>query len=289
MSATSDATSLAGLEGLVGQFIGCTRQRFSDLGSVSTNAYSCTVGSTKVSIGSHVGGKATNEDYVAYFEPAADGSMRWAAAIADGVSGSVLGGVAAELACKLALSTLARNHVQRSKRGAAYPILFANRVLRRIGFLIAKDPDRFCPHGVPASIWKRAVASGKFLQTTLTLVWEEDQQVQIVNVGDGGIVYSVVSDPNAFAVHSLGEGPLDCIGPQNTPRDIQAYRIENCHGLACYTDGLDDVMEQVEGAAELLLGDGSGTVADVLELIDSRHPEFVEDNLSVIRFVRSGA
>lgn len=275
------------LENLIERIRAVATERLNAAGELKTETGSCRIDSSQVSFASITGGKVGNEDYVAFLKPASEGSIQWAASIADGVSGSVLGGVAAEIACKVALSALVAVHGGNTKRNGALPILLANRVLRRIGREIETCPDQFCPIGVPVSIWNRAVTSGKFLQTTLTVLWETEDQIQIVSVGDGGIVYSQNSSPKELAFHKFGEGALDCIGPKSAPRNIEAYRMDDLACFACFTDGLHEAVDEVEEFPASLFRQTQSAAIDALEFIDHQHPEMAEDNLSVVRWMRA--
>ena len=253
-------------------------------GNLTTGVGSYSNAIAQMSFASSIGGKNANDDFIAFFNPTDDTAFDWAAAIADGVSGSLLGDVASELACITALSSLAKNPEQIIN--AAHPVSEANRALRQIGSTFENDPERYCPSGIPASIWKRALQAGKVLQTTLILIWSVENQIQIVAVGDGGLLYSVRSNENAFAVHEFGSGKLSCIGPKNVPHDVEAYQIDDWSCLACFTDGLTEVAKKVEAFSTTLFDGSSNSAHEALEFVNGQHPELAEDNLTVFRLIR---
>lgn len=225
-----------------------------------------------------------NDDFVAVWQPAYAGDVFWAAAIADGVTGSLLAQEAAELACYFGLSAIAKANPDRSAI-AKNPIAFVTRLFHLMGRRVQSAPDDFRPPNCPSSIWKLAIREGKYLQTTLTLVWSTADGLCIMAIGDGGILYSYESDPKRFTSHTFGSGKLQCLGPRSAPVQPEAYLLENWSGIACFTDGL---AEAIEGRSDFptMMFDRQENIASAIDFLNRDCPELVNDNLSAFRAMK---
>jgi len=122
------------------------------------------------------------------------------------------------------------------------------------------------------------------MQTTLNLVWATTDGLQIVAVGDGGIVYSTAENLTLLAIHQFGNGKLRCLGPMVASLEQEAYRMPRGGHLACFTDGLADAVDNLSGFSDLLF-DSEHSSDSILQGLNGNHPEFVDDNISVLRII----
>lgn len=273
-----------GIEGLLHRYRSAALKRIERYGSVATLLGDFEVGGESISFAADPGCETFNDDFVAFWRPNEAGAIHWAAAIADGVTGSLLAQEAAELACYLGLAAIAN----RDRRSAisGNPIAFATRIFHQIGRQIVAAPEAFVPAGCPKSIWQVSAREGKFLQTTLNLVWSSDEGLRLMAVGDGGLLYSYAASPDQFTGRTFGSGKLECLGPRSALVQPEAYLLENWSGLACHTDGLAATIEELNDFPEMLF-DRDQSVSSVIEGLNRDHPELVDDNLSAFCVSRS--
>lgn len=270
------------IEALVDRYRRAALERLEKSGKIQTRAGSLDIGDCSISFASDCGCETFNDDFVAIWKPARASEINWAAAIADGVTGSLLASEAAELACFFGLGAVAKANSDQSAN-ARNPIAFVTRLFHQLGRLIQLQPEVFRPMNCPESIWRIAIREGKFLQTTLTLIWSTAEGLRVMAVGDGGLLYSHVDAPIQFTIHTFGTGKLQCIGPRSTPNHTEAYLLEDWSFVAGYTDGL---AESVEHQAELPAMLCDRDVASVIGFLNDDCPELVNDNLSAFRAVK---
>ena len=263
----------------IGQYKTSALKRLELLGEVQTQLGSFTLGETTVTFASDAGCKSFNNDFVAVWTPSDAKDVLWAAAIADGVTGCLLASEASELAALCGLAAVASGSVAHRN-----PLAFVARVFRKIGKQVAANQEAFCPPGHSKVSWEFATRKGKFLQTTLNLVWATTDGLQIVAVGDGGIVYSTAENLTLLAIHQFGNGKLRCLGPMVASLEQEAYRIPRGGHLACFTDGLADAVDNLSGFSDLLF-DSEHSSESILQGLNGNHPEFVDDNISVLRII----
>ena len=238
-----------------------------------------------ISFAADPGCETFNDDFIAVWRPKDSSPIRWAAAIADGVTGSLLAQEAAELVCYFGLSAIARSSGQSVV--SQNPIAFAARVFHQIGRQIVAHPENYVPASCPGSVWRVSVREGKFLQATLNLVWATDEGLRVMAVGDGGLLYSYAATPTQFNSHTFGSGKLQCLGPRSSLVQPEAYLLEDWHKLACFTDGLAEAVEELAELPSMLF-ERSRNVASVIEHLNTDEPELVNDNLSAFCVARSG-
>lgn len=258
--------------------------RLQTTGKLIVESGSLELSDESISFATDPGCETFNDDFVALWRPKDAGDVQWAAAIADGVTGSLLAQEAAELACHLGLAAICKASSNRSNE-TGNPIAFVTKVFHRIGDQIKLKPEEFRPSDCPNSIWKIAVREGKFFQTTLTLLWGTPAGLRVMAVGDGGILYSYADTPSQITTHTFGSGKLQCLGPRSGPVQPEAYLLENWHGVACYTDGFAESVAQKAGLPATML-DQQRTIASVIEDLNDDFPELVNDNLSAFRVVK---
>jgi hypothetical protein len=259
-------------------------KRLDATGSIETGCGSFDTDGQAISFATDPGYETFNDDFIAFWKPKSAGELSWVAAVADGVTGSLLAREAAELASYFGLVAVGKSDLNPSAI-SKNPIAYVTRVFHQIGRQVQAESDGLRPDDCPNAIWKVAVREGKFLQTTLTLIWSTSEGLRVMAVGDGGILYSYLNTPTELTPHTFGTGKLQCLGPFSAPVQPEAYLLENWNSVTCYTDGLAESVEQV---AELpaMVSDGKQSIASVIEYLNGDHPELVDDNLSAFRCAR---
>lgn len=269
-----------GIEGLLDHYRTAALKRIERCGSVVFGMGDLDIGADAVSFAADSGCETFNDDFVAVWLPSESDPIHWAAAIADGVTGSLLAQEAAELACYFGLSAIASSG--RASAISQNPIGFATRLFHQLGRQVIAAPDEFTPAGCPKSVWRVSAREGKFLQTTLNLVWSTDDGIRVMAVGDGGLLCSYIIAPDEFTTHTFGTGKLQCLGPRSASVQPEAYLLEDWSGIACFTDGLAEAVEQLSELPSMLF-DRARNATSVIEFLNVKHPELVNDNLSAFR------
>ena len=259
-------------------------KRLDATGSIETGCGSFDTDGQAISFATDQGCETFNDDFIAFWKPKSAGELSWVAAVADGVTGSLLAREAAELACYLGLVAVGKSDLSPSAI-SKNPIAYVTRVFHQIGRQVQAKSDGLRPDDCPNAIWKVAVREGKFLQTTLTLIWSTSEGLRVMAVGDGGILYSYLSTPAEPTPHTFGTGKLQCLGPLSAPVQPEAYLLKDWKCVACYTDGIGELVEQVSDLSAKV-SDGKQSIASVIEYLNVDHPELVDDNLSAFRVVR---
>ncbi len=233
-----------------------------------------------VSAATDSGAKTENEDYVALFQSDSH-PQEIAIAIADGVGSSLLSEVAAKLACVTALGMIAT-----AKRfDDAFPIQTASRVLRRIGSRIKNASSIRLPDSVCPSMWDAAVEYQKVFQTTLTVIWTDDEQLKILSLADGGILASATDEEVKFMKlneHCIGIGPFVY---NVAPR---ALLFDELDCLSVFTDGFNELAEDNIDFRDQLVGLDGRSAKESMETGLREHSEYIEDNTTLcqVRWLR---
>lgn len=259
-------------------------RRLQTTGKLIVESGSLELNDESISFATDPGCETFNDDFVALWQSMNDGDVQWALAIADGVTGSLLAQEAAELACHLGLAAICKTSSNCSYE-TGNPFGFVTNVFHRIGDQIKSKSHLYRPSDCPNAIWKVAVGGGKFLQTTLTLLWATSAGLRVMAVGDGGILYSYTDNPSQITNHTFGSGKLQCLGPRSAPIQPEAYSLENWRGVACYTDGFAESVAQKIGLPSTML-DRQQTIASVIDHLNDDFPEWVNDNLSAFRVLK---
>lgn len=259
-------------------------KRLEASGTIETDSGSFDIAGCSISFAADPGCETFNDDFIAVWKPANAGGVSWAAAIADGVTGSLMARSASELACYFGLAALVKANVAQSAV-SKNPIAFVTRLFHQIGRRVQSTPEHFRPSDCPSSIWKLAIREGKILQTTLTLVWSTPDGLCVMAVGDGGILYSYADSPAVHNSHMFGSGKLKCFGPFSAPVQPEAYLLENWSNIACFTDGLAEAVNGKDCFTAMLC-DRQRTVTSVIDHLNADCQEFVDDNLSAFRAVK---
>ncbi|MBL6707018.1 MAG: protein phosphatase 2C domain-containing protein, partial [Planctomycetaceae bacterium] len=160
--------------------------------------------------------KEENQDFVLAWTPDDNKStIDWAVVMADGVTSSFLSGEGARIACSAGLTALITDEETRNWRERARRAMdAAGTAIGELADEILIDPDRFRPAEEFDSTWRYLLREGRFLQTTLSLVWSESRRLNVAIVGDGGVItegygaelteVTELIDEATSRVHALG-------------------------------------------------------------------------------------
>ena len=191
--------------------------------------------------------KEGNQDFVLAWvphQPRTQG-LRWAVALADGVTSSYHAEVAAEVACWSGLAAVVGPETTPAERARA-GIDAAGQSIGALADLIEDDADAHRPDGEFESSWRYTVREGLLLQTTLTLAWLEGNRFCVAMVGDGGAVVELDggAEPRleVLAEADASTSQVHALGPRNrTVLELDCWReveIDGRSRLALYTDGV---------------------------------------------------
>ena len=202
------------------------------------------IGNLLLSAACDTGGKEGNQDAVSFYVPRQPFPMRWAAAVTDGVTASLFSEEGSQLACHTALLALTRSYQQ--NKLPACPVKLCLKYFRRsIGERVQAEPDLYQPHDFSQSGWKRVVRDGKYLQTTLMVVWEDLDGLHIEGIGDGGLIVQCESEAPPLCLLPASNKPVRCLGPSNSQTHCDyRFRLTTWKSLCLFTDGLTHLVPQ---------------------------------------------
>ncbi|WP_425395426.1 protein phosphatase 2C domain-containing protein [Aeoliella sp.] len=229
-----------------------------------------------LSIATHEGGKYMNQDAAALLIPKRSSNpIRWAAAIADGVSSSLYSDVASRLACIAALTAFAQ--LNRHSLGKCEPIARAQSELLAIGQQLLSEPEKYRPPRMPRCGWQRVLRDGCLLQTTLMVVWQQEHRLHINGVGDGG--YLLRFDANSPPVSHLpgAEKRVICLGPYASLERAD-FRLDysTWYTVDVFTDGVTPVSNALSEYT-----DRSSSAEAFLTRLDRDYEALINDNLTL--------
>lgn len=259
--------------------------RLEATGSLYEQQASMPPGETAASMASVAGEKDRNEDAVLMWVPPAGSSVRWAAAVADGVSACFHPQLASRLACAVGLADVCENAA--SPSGSA-PVQAAQRCFDRLATLVQSDPDAMRPAAATSSMWKRVVRDGAYAQTTLIVLWQDDAALHIEGVGDGGLLVEVAGD--LFEYLPGSNRSVRCLGPGRSGFQVD-YRLAfpRWSRVAAFTDGMTPWVR--DHVAEIFLRSDQGQGLTSAEHLVGRclRETNVRDNVSLFLAEREAA
>lgn len=238
--------------------------------------------------------KDENQDFVLAWKPDGDKStIDWAVAMADGVTSSYLSGEGARIACFAGLAALItdekpQNWEERARRAMDA----AGTAIGEFAEEILTDPDQFRPAEEFDSTWQYLLREGRFLQTTLSLVWSESGRLNVAIVGDGGVITDGYGSELSEVTELMDEATnrVHALGPNNQVvlefDFADSLELSGAGVVAMFTDGIGRGITQCP--AELFeihrheqpINDDQMAQRIVQELM-SRRPFDFEDNLSL--------
>jgi hypothetical protein len=238
--------------------------------------------------------KEENQDFVLAWTPDDDKStIDWAVAMADGVTSSFLSGDGARIACSAGLTALITDEESRNWRERARRAMnAAGTALGEVADEILIDPDRFRPAEEFDSTWRYLLREGRFLQTTLSLVWSEGRRLNVAIVGDGGVITDGYGSELTEVTELIDEATnrVHALGPNN--RIVSEFDFADSIELlgtgvvAIFTDGIGRGITQCPAELfevirnEQQSSDGQMARRIVQELMTRRPMDF-EDNLTL--------
>lgn len=244
--------------------------------------------------------KPVNQDYALAWEAQGDPAehpIRWAAALADGVTSSFRPERGAELACWHALAHLVRPPADANGEIRARSAMdAAGDALGSVAQQIVEGGDQWRPPEEFPATWRKRIERGRLLQTTLTLAWLEGDLLHLAMVGDGGGAVRLRSngevedrllaggEQETTYVHALGPG-------NQHVEELDHWEqcpLEPGTTAAVYTDGIRAAVggcpkRLLDRVTELLREHPEGNVAELLvkELASSGREE-LKDNLTLL-------
>lgn len=238
--------------------------------------------------------KEENQDFVLAWTPDDDKStVDWAVAMADGVTSSYLSGEGARVACSAGLTALITDEDSQDwRRRARRAVDAAGIAIGEFADEILTDPDRFRPAEEFDSTWRYLLREGRFLQTTLSLVWSESRRLNIAIVGDGGVITDGYGSELTEVTELMDEvtNRVHALGPNN--RIVAEFDFADSLALqgtgvvAMFTDGIGRGITQCPAElfevlrSEQSVSDGLMARRIVQELMNRRPLDF-EDNLTL--------
>lgn len=280
------------------------RQRLQETGQLVAQSGSTLWESGRLAIHSDYGplgqDKPVNQDYALLWQSSEvepNHPIRWAAALADGVTCSFRPEWGAQLACFHALVQLIGDTTPQNPLDRA--VLAVHAAGEAIGALvehIVNNSDQFRPEDELPATWRMRLKWGQLLQTTLTLAWLEADTLSVAMIGDGGASLRIDQD-GQFGDAILAGGELEsdtvhALGPANRRVEgLDCWRqvpFEAGMMLALYTDGIGRFVGSVPGRLLDRIAkrrrespDANAAEAVVRELADLGE-ESLEDNLTLL-------
>jgi hypothetical protein len=210
-------------------------------GTVLDTSGSLEAGKSVLSVASDHGNKETNRDFFLAFVPNNDSDIKWAVAIADGVSASFESKLGSRLACYASVAALVRAEGQSHRS----PILECAGTFRAIGARILGDALLCRPNQVPESHWTRFVQAGRLFQTTLMIAWQVGDRIFLDGVGDGGFVCDFDRGCVPMMYLPSSSGPVTCLGAMSNVVDPQyRHQFTLVNQLYLFTDGVTGSIER---------------------------------------------
>lgn len=244
--------------------------------------------------------KPVNQDYALAWEAKGDPAeqpIRWAAALADGVTSSFRPEWGAELACWNGLAHLVRARSDSDAEIRACSAMdAAGDALVSVAQQIVAGGDQWRPPEEFPATWRKRIERGRLLQTTLTLAWLEGDLLHLAMVGDGGGAVRLRCDGEVedrlLAGGEQQTSYVHALGPGNQQVEEldhwEQCELEPGATAAMYTDGIRAAVggcpkPLLDRVTELLRGNPEGNVAELVvkELAASGREE-LRDNLTLL-------
>ncbi|WDQ17018.1 protein phosphatase 2C domain-containing protein [Rhodopirellula sp. P2] len=198
-------------------------------------------GKSVLSVASDHGNKETNRDSFLAFVPLGDGDIKWAVAIADGVSASFESKLGSRLACYASVAALVRTEDQKQRS----PISECAETFLAIGERILGDARLCRPDQVPESHWTRFVQAGRLFQTTVMIAWQAGDQIFLDGIGDGGFVRDFDRGCVPMMYLPSSSGPVTCLGAMTNVAEPQyRHQFASANQLYLFTDGVTGSIER---------------------------------------------
>lgn len=233
---------------LVFEEIETARKTLSDHGLVFESTGSFQTSGEAVSIHTCIGplqsGKTVNQDAALAVRFDDSFHIKWACALADGVSTSLLSEVGSRVATWTALAALVASPKWiRSHSRALKAFEATQAAISELGTKLKTDLGelRYKPSYLPAPAYRHVVNRQTCFQTTLCLVWLDRTSIHIASVGDSGaLLYSDAKRCKELFFPDLSVSRVNAICPTiNTVRLDQYLTVPaSSSQLAVFTDGV---------------------------------------------------
>ena len=217
--------------------------------------------------------------------------LHWVIAMADGVTSSYHSEFAAGLVCWSALRSLVDSARQAHGSTGMNAVYAAAGALRNAGMAYRRQGAGWHPPDEFSSTWKHRLASGAFLQTTLTLAWCRDDRCHLIRIGDGGATLYQSDSHRVLLPVNADTQLVHALGPDTPPLiEIDDELSVALHGdsvLAVYTDGIARHMQSDPGSMlgvlrrSLATGNRCATASAIIESLKQSDEESLQDNLTL--------
>lgn len=285
------------LQKLLLEKINASRQILVSCGMVFENSASFRTSQQSVSIHTCLGpqqsGKSVNEDaaLAACFE---DGfPIKWACALADGVSSSLLSEVGSQVATWKALASLVEDRRWTTPKSRALRAVHAAQsAICQLAVALKEDlvELKYKPTYLPAAAYRHIVNRQTCFQTTLCLVWCDGKSIYIASVGDSGALQSTDAQSCIkLFFPDLEVSHVNAISPAIDKVKLDQWQKISAANtlLAVFTDGVAKGLTEQHGnqlppAFSLQKAFSRGNAEDCLiELVASTSEE-AADNMTLL-------
>ena len=215
----------------------------------------------------------------------------WVIVLADGVTSSYHSEFAAGLACWSALRALVDSARQARGNAGMDAVNAAAATLRTAGVVYRRQGADWHPPDEFSSTWKHRLASGAFLQTTLTLAWCRDARCHLVRIGDGGATLYQSGSSRVLLPVNADTQLVHALGPDTPPLiEIDDELSLTLHGdsvLAVYTDGIARPMQSDPDSMVNMLRRSDvierncATASEIIDSLKQSDEESLHDNLTL--------
>lgn len=195
-------------------------------------------------IGTTQSGKTVNQDAVLAVVCDDRSPIKWACAIADGVSSSLLSEAGSRIATWVSLAALLQSQKWTSSQSRALAaIRSAQSAIADFGAVLQQDlvELKFKPSYLPAPAYRYVVSRQTYCQTTLCLVWCDGKSIFIANVGDAGALQSAPGKPCIkLFFPNLRVSQVNAISPLTPKVELDHWSKVAAPkaNLAVFTDGV---------------------------------------------------
>lgn len=277
--------------------IDAAKQILASRGQVFENSASFQTPQHQISIHTCFGplqcGKTVNQDAALAVIFDDNSKIKWACALADGVSSSLLSEVGSRIATWTALATFIENRQWTSPQSRAMTAMHvAQSAICELATALKGDliDLKYKPSYLPAPAYRHVVNRQTCFQTTLCLVWCDGKSIFLASVGDSGALQSTTAKTciNLF-FPDLAKSHVNAICPTIDKVELdhwQSIAATNTF-LAVFTDGVAKGLTEKHGnqlppAFNLRQAFSQGQAEDCLNDLVASTSEEAADNMTLL-------
>jgi len=278
------------------EVIGASRSILKNYGEVFEHSADFVWGhhivSAQTCLGPEQAGKTVNEDAILAIQCRDGSTIKWACAIADGVSTSVLSAVGSRVATWAALAGLCESTRRHSPKSQALDaVRYAHEGIRSLAKFLDDDhlELQFKPQYLPAPAYRRAVERRSCLQTTLCIVWCDGRSIFIASVGDSGALLSTRTDPcNSLFFPDVSSSQVNAVCSKLESIELDQWQQISASNLtlAVFTDGVAKSLAETYGSQldDFRLDNFTlaNSATELLDTLATSTSEEAADNMSLL-------